>query len=345
MRDDAHAEWVDAEAKSATANRKWQMLLNAEASADARFRQEVQELKDAMVANKIDIERQFQAELTAERETNSLVYGREASELRAATASLTAEVNSGREKDRELTAELREVRTHQGTNDAMHERERTLRKELEAHLAEVSAKIVSDSATLTGLNLELRSEQAACRDLLSECRDLDADRDWFREEAERRGYDYDDADFEEGNAPGPPLEVEGTSSIPIDSPISMGPPGLETPPPARQAQTAPPVPDSTAAALSGLTRALELMATAQAAALSRPDTHADLLKALSEQHRESGQKIRAPTPKLTAADAETLRSELILLKRYFNEAKVTDRKAWFKLLRNVVTGSALAELN
>ena len=181
MRDDAHAEWVDAEAKSDTANRKWQTLLNAEASADARYRQEVQELKDAMVANKIDYKRQIQAELTAERETNSLVSGREASELRAATASLTAEVNVGREKDRLLTAKLSEIRTHQRTNDATHERERTLRNELEARLAEVSAQIVSDSATLTNLNLELRSEQAACRDLLSECRDLDADKDWFRE--------------------------------------------------------------------------------------------------------------------------------------------------------------------
>ena len=59
--------------------------------------------------------------------------------------------------------------------------------------------------------------------------------------------------------------------------------------------------------------------------------------------REQSQKIIGTMPKLKAADAASLRKELKDLRRYMNDAKISDRRTWFKKIRNNVEGVAATE--
>ena len=111
-----------------------------------------------------------------------------------------------------------------------------------------------------------------------------------------------------------------------------------------------------AATAPGADRDVIMALTAAVAALSqakaRPeesdkndDKFNRLLESLTETSRESGQKILGQMPKITANDADSLREELKLMRRFFNDAKVTDKRNWFKKFRNTVTGNAISELN
>ena len=72
----------------------------------------------------------------------------------------------------------------------------------------------------------------------------------------------------------------------------------------------------------------------QAQASTQPrEAREDLAEALIKASRESTQRIKCPVPSLKAADADTLRAELKHLKRYFNEARIDDRRQWFRLSR------------
>ena len=79
----------------------------------------------------------------------------------------------------------------------------------------------------------------------------------------------------------------------------------------------------------------ELQMASVTSAASHPssdDKHEKLLQTLTEISRESTQKVRLSAPTVKAVNAKGLREELKLLKRYFNEAKIVDRRQWFKLV-------------
>ena len=68
---------------------------------------------------------------------------------------------------------------------------------------------------------------------------------------------------------------------------------------------------------------------AAASSGSSSDSHAKLLETLISTTRETSQKISCPKPTIKAESCEGLRKELALLKRYYNEGKITDSKSWF----------------
>ena len=99
--------------------------------------------------------------------------------------------------------------------------------------------------------------------------------------------------------------------------------------------------------LTALTRVVTELAAMQAAQLAAqqnaPDAKDKLAEAVISASRESSQRIKCPLPSLKVATADGLRSELKAPRRYFNEARIDDRRQWFRLTRHISTGPALTE--
>ena len=84
---------------------------------------------------------------------------------------------------------------------------------------------------------------------------------------------------------------------------------------------------------------------AMSEALSEAESqHTRLLETLTEASRESASKTRGDKPQLKAASAESFRLELKQLKTWFNDAKVSDRRVWFKTSCSCVEGTPTTEL-
>ena len=107
-----------------------------------------------------------------------------------------------------------------------------------------------------------------------------------------------------------------------------------------------------AEAMANSTANSDRMAAALAQMVTSADRNADratdqqaaLLDRFTENARESNQKIVTSKPKLKAATAEGLRSELKRLKLFFNECKISDRRTEFRTARNIAEGLAQNEL-
>ena len=73
--------------------------------------------------------------------------------------------------------------------------------------------------------------------------------------------------------------------------------------------------------------------------ISGEDRHAKLIEVLTKASKESNQKILSQLPKVKADNADNLRRDLKDIRRYFDDQDCTDRRVWFKKIRNVVDGA------
>ena len=101
-------------------------------------------------------------------------------------------------------------------------------------------------------------------------------------------------------------------------------------------------------AVSALAGAMAQMAEASTSKTEREaldgDKHSRLLEVLVESNREQSRKIPVALPTVQAADAATLRMELKLLTRYFNETGVKGHKAFYRTMRAIAKGNAATQI-
>ena len=64
------------------------------------------------------------------------------------------------------------------------------------------------------------------------------------------------------------------------------------------------------------------------------ERNAALIQGMATSQKEKDVKIIGTMPKLTGFDANSLKSELSKLERYFDDAHVTDKRTWFRKCRN-----------
>jgi len=214
----------------------------------------------------------------------------------------------------------------------MLNREETRCRDLTAE-EQVSAVLRS---TLLDEYSELEVEHAEVQEEYQEECDQRDDCEWRCEELEQTLESFEDS----RHCPGIGTQVEAETSEPV-APARAGIGARASGP---QGGSADEQDEPWKVAITKLTEVVTAMATMQR---THPegDHHSKLLQALTEAARESSQKVRMTAPKVKCTDPASLKTELKDLKRYFNESKIEDRRTWFKVVRQLVEGTAKAEFD